>query len=40
MVEKKKAAQQSRARERVIGLQRFSRNEGGEEADYAILHIG
>lgn len=27
-------------RERVRGTQQFSRNEGGEEADYAILHIG
>lgn len=33
----KKAAQQS---ERVRGTQQFSRNEGGEEANYAILHIG
>lgn len=38
MVEKKK--QHSRARERVRGTQQFSRNEGGEEANYAILHIG
>lgn len=37
----RKKKQHSRAeRERVIGLQQFSRNEGGEEADYAILHIG
>lgn len=39
MVGKKK--QHSKAeRERMRGTQQFSRNEGGEEADYAILHIG
>lgn len=27
-------------RERVRGTQQLSRNEGGEEANYAILHIG
>lgn len=36
MVEKKQHSE----RERVRGTQKFSRNEGGEEADYAILHIG
>lgn len=41
MYGREKKKQHSRAeRERVIGLQQFSRNEGGEEADYAILHIG
>lgn len=37
MVEKKSSTAE---RERVRGTQQFSRNEGGEEANYAILHIG
>lgn len=38
MVEKKQHS--TAERERVRDTQQFCRNEGGEEANYAILHIG